>query len=125
MRLIAALTALVLSSLHVAAAQPARCPLCRAQYLFGNCPVTSISNPPRDAISLWGEVMAFKRTDCGVSVTVRVTRSSSPLPETIAVDVGPCSYWHGAIGETVRAAVGKIPGQTGVYPSSIFCEAVK
>ena len=103
-------------------ATPASCPLCRAMYPFGNCPETSINNPLKDYVGLVGNVVATKPTDCNVQLTVRVTRSSSrTLPETIDIDVGPCAYWHGAVGDTISAVVRELPEQTGVHQSSPYC----
>jgi len=66
--------------------------------------------------------VAAKPTDCSVQLTVRVTRfSSRTLPETIDIDVGPCAYWHGAVGDTISAVVREVPEQTGVRQSSPYC----
>jgi hypothetical protein len=103
-------------------AAPASCLRCRAVYPFGDCPEASINNPLGNFVGLVGSVVATKPTDCSVQLTVRVTRSSSrTLPETVVIDVGPCAYWNGAVGDTISAVVHEVPKQTGVHQASPYC----
>jgi hypothetical protein len=119
-----AVTLLLVTCSQIARAAPAECPACRAMHPYGRCPETSINNPPKNSIGFIGSVVAAKPTDCGVQITVRVTRSSSPsLPETIVIDIGPCSFWWAATGDTISAAVFEAPEQTGVYRASLYCPA--
>jgi hypothetical protein len=70
-----------------------------------------------------GTVVTAKPIDCGVQITVDVARSSAPsLPAKIVIDVLPCSFWRGAIGDTISAVVFEAPKQTGAYKSSIQCD---
>ena len=91
-------------------------------YRFGTCPETSINNPAKNLVGIVGSAVAAEPTDCGVQITVRVTRSNShSLPETVVIDAGPCAFWKGAVGETIRAVIREVPEQTGVYQASPYC----
>jgi hypothetical protein len=91
-------------------------------YPFGNCSETSINSPVRNFVGIVGSAVAAKPTDCGVQITVHVTRSSShSLPESVVIDVGPCAFWKGAVGETISAVIREVPEQTGVYQASPYC----
>jgi hypothetical protein len=117
---------LLLAHGQAASAQPAQCPVCRAEYRYGHCPETGINNPPRDTIAFTGIVTAAEPIDCGVRITVDVKRSSArSLPAKIAIDVLPCSFWNGAIGDGISAAVLKERKQPGVYAASIHCAGTR
>jgi len=96
---------LLLAFCQSASAQPAQCPICRFEYRYGHCSETGINNPPKDSIAFTGTVTAAEPIDCGVRITVDVKRSSArSLPAKIAIDVLPCSFWNGAIGDGISAA---------------------
>jgi len=113
---------LLLAYCQRAAAQPVECPVCRAEYSYGHCPEAGIDNPPENGIAFTGTVTAARPIACGAQITVDVKRSSSPsLPAAIVIDVKPCAFWSGAIGDTVSAVVSEARKQTGAYAASIRC----
>jgi hypothetical protein len=116
------MSVLLLTYSQNAFARAASCEACRAMYRFGTCPETSINNPARNFVGVVGSAVASKPTDCGVQITVRVTHSSSgSLPEKVDIDVGPCAFWKGAVGETISAVIREAPVRTGVYQGSPYC----
>lgn len=112
---------LLLAFGQTALAQPT-CLMCRAQYQYGKCPAAGINKPPPDGISFTGTVTAAKPIDCGVQITVVVTRASSrSLPKTIVIDVAHCTYWIGAVGDPITAVVSAERQETGAYAASVNC----
>jgi hypothetical protein len=112
---IAILTAALQS--HVARAQTVPCPACRANVLLPTCDEAAVANPPREAIGLVGTVVdTDTSTACGRALRVDVIRSSqASLPQRIAIDLGPCVFWSGKPGGTIRVMVDARPSEDGFY----------
>jgi hypothetical protein len=116
----------LLAFCQTAVAQPAQCMVCRAEYVYGHCPKDDINSLPKGFIALIGTVAAAKPIHCGTQIIVNVARSSLlTLPAKIVIDVLPCSFWVGTVGDTISAVVLQAPQQTGVYTSSILCTPAK
>lgn len=98
------------------AQQAAECPACRASIAYGRCPMTVIEHPPKDHIAFTGKVAAVKPINCGMQIRVNVTRSSTRgLPSTIDVDVGPCLFWSGSIGDAISGVIADGANKPGPY----------
>lgn len=109
-------TFLVLLCCRAALAQPSECPACRASIAYGRCPVALIEHPPRDTIAFAGKVVGVRPIDCGMQIRVNVTRSSTrALPGAIDIDVGPCLFWSGSIGDAISGVVAEAPSKPGPY----------
>lgn len=104
-----------LSCCQSALAQPVDCPACPASLPYGRCPVALIGHAPKDHIAFTGTVAAVKPIQCGMQIRVNVTRSSTrSLPSVIDVNVGPCLFWSGSIGDAVSGVVAEAK-QAGAY----------
>ena len=118
---------LLLAGCQTASAERAQCVFtCRAEYAYGHCPKGDINSPPKGFIAFTGTVVAAKPIRCGAQITVNVARSSShTLPAKLVIDVLPCSFWAGDVGDTISAVIFEAPKQTGSYKSSILCSPTK
>jgi len=93
---------------------------------YGQCPESGISHPPAHGIAFAGTIVAAKPIDCGVQITVDVTRSSSPsLPAAIVIDIGACFLLDSGIGHRISAVVYEAPKQSGAYDASVYCDETR
>src|SRR3979409_1695562 len=88
----------------LAFAQDSPCMVCRAQIPFGNCDAAAIANPPGGMVGFTGTVVQAEALQCATRLTVSVKRAvRSVLPAIIKIDVLPCLYSNGNIGEDINA----------------------
>jgi hypothetical protein len=97
------------------------CPQCRAVYEFKTCETVSEADVPAHQAVLVGEVVGTSTLSCSTALTVTLRGSSIPgLPASVDIDLGPCHYWSGKIGDIITALVSKTPQpDTGRYALNI------
>src|SRR5436305_7850488 len=74
---------------------------CRAMFHFRTC-----ERPLEGVRIVRGRVANVERAPCSEVLSLEVLRASRrALPARIRVDLGPCAFWAGTVGDVIAVAV--------------------